>query len=497
LEGSRVPGIFAAFAPEVRNPDFDRRAMIVRTTLPVQLRRIHRPGRWPLLFALVCLGWFVTAPVLQAQTVNRLVRAILEDAEGRLLIGGSFTQFNAQPRESLARVLADGTLDTNFVAQITAPLTAAALSIDAEGRIVVGGDLRQTRPGGGGFQRNVTRLMPDGGRDATFTGAGTDGSVLSVAHDAEGRIYVGGEFGSANGIPWRYLARLLPNGDLDTNFVAHPSGPVSVIRPLPGGQCLIGGAFDSVNGIPRGRIARLRADGSVDPDFAAGAGFSGGSFSSVDALALRPTGEILVGGSFTAFDGTALSGLAQLNSSGRLTPGFDAVSLSPPVVHCLHLLADGLVLVGGSFTNVAGAPAPSLIGLRRDGSRDEAPPEVSPGPSTLAVTVARDGALWIGGTFQRVAGQSRPWLARIPLEPSTPVLRLTLIEAPGIVFGFRFPTVGGTRYRIEARDSLGSAAWRTLAEFVGSGADHTYRQGSWTSAEQFFRVVAEPASTLP
>src|SRR5690554_7231419 len=53
------------------------------------------------------------------------------------------------------------------------------------------------------------------------------------------------------------------------------------------GKILIGGNFTSYNGVPRNGIARLNSDGSIDNSFDRGSGVSGVS-SRVEAIAITP-----------------------------------------------------------------------------------------------------------------------------------------------------------------------------------------------------------------
>ena len=75
------------------------------------------------------------------------------------------------------------------------------------------------------------------------------------------------------------------------------------------GKVLIGGWFTRVNGVARNSLARLNPDGSLDTSFLNGLNGPDGE---VYALALQRSGEILVGGSFTVFSQTPRSYLAQL-----------------------------------------------------------------------------------------------------------------------------------------------------------------------------------------
>jgi uncharacterized delta-60 repeat protein len=177
--------------------------------------------------------------------------------------------------------------------------------------------------------------------DTAFQPPSTQGEVASVASQPDGKILVGGAFGS--------ILRLHVDGSRDNGFVSAPGSSVQSVVVQPDGKVLIGGYFTDVNGTARSRIARLNADGTLEPNFDPGAGV-GGTNTSVDAVALQPDGKVLVVGSFTTVDGFFRPGvarllgepslaIARLGSNALLSwptnaPGFilqSAPALEPPV----------------------------------------------------------------------------------------------------------------------------------------------------------------------
>ena len=95
-----------------------------------------------------------------------------------------------------------------------------------------------------------------------------DNNVRAVAVQADGKVLVRGDF---NLVAWPVvsrpgIARFNANGSVDTNFNPQVSGSSDPCPLLvqPDGKILIGGELTSVNGIPRNGIARLDADGNLD-----------------------------------------------------------------------------------------------------------------------------------------------------------------------------------------------------------------------------------------
>ncbi len=66
------------------------------------------------------------------------VRSIVLQADGKVIIGGKFTGLNGTPRNRVARLNADGTLDTTFNADGLATTEVLGLMLQGDGRLLVG-----------------------------------------------------------------------------------------------------------------------------------------------------------------------------------------------------------------------------------------------------------------------------------------------------------------------------------------------------------------------
>jgi hypothetical protein len=140
--------------------------------------------------------------------------------------------------------------------------------------------------------------------------------VQALALTRSGQVLIGGAFTTCSGTPRRRIARLHNDGRLDLSFDPGP-GPnsnVLAVAVQPDGRVWIGGAFTSAAGVPRGYLARLNADGSVDSGPDLGSGPNG----PVQWLAWRPDGRLFVGGAFSEVNGFSRNGVALLNAEPRL-----------------------------------------------------------------------------------------------------------------------------------------------------------------------------------
>ena len=126
------------------------------------------------------------------------VRALVVQPDGRILVGGFFTNFNSLAYSHLVRLNANGSLDTTFTFGSGANGDVSAISVQADTRIVVGGTFSQFN----GVTRNgITRLNPDGTTDYSINfGTGADGPVAVTLVEPDGNMDLGGAFANFNGV---------------------------------------------------------------------------------------------------------------------------------------------------------------------------------------------------------------------------------------------------------------------------------------------------------
>lgn len=285
------------------------------------------------------------------------VDCLAVQADGKILVGGHFTSLCGQPRHNLGRLNPDGTLDEEFAPSVgpesmpggyPCPLVRA-LAVQADGKILVGGCFTELA---GGWRGNLGRLNPDGTLDDDFQ-ANTDGEVMSLALHYDETILAGGSFTTVRGRPRSHLARVWPDGTVDEWFDPEPDGNVRALAVQADGSILVGGRFDSVAGWPCTNIVRLTDNGWLDNTFRSWAGPS-----RVESLVPQADGKVLVGGAFTWLAGAPRNGLGRLNRDGTLDDTFNPEPLPGDWGRpfCFALQPDGAVIVGGDFSSLAGQP---------------------------------------------------------------------------------------------------------------------------------------------
>lgn len=259
--------------------------------------------------------------------------SVAVQTDGKLLVAGSFTSVAGLPRTNLVRLQTNGLVDLTFKTNFITSGAIETVALQSNGRILIGGAFTNVN---GVVRSGIARLNADGTLDTSFNpGSGLDGPVKTIRVQADNRILLGGHFFNFNKIIRQGIARLLTDGSLDTSFdpgtgaeapsaVASSWPAVEAIEIQGDGRLVLGGKFTVFDGVARAGIVRLHWDGSVDTSFDPGLGPNG----AVSALAIQPDGHLLIGGDFTQVGGSARQRVARVLSNGT-TPVTPVITLQP------------------------------------------------------------------------------------------------------------------------------------------------------------------------
>lgn len=244
------------------------------------------------------------------------VRALALSEGGYLLVGGDFATWDGQPRSGLVRLDPYGGVDTSFAAWVVGAVHAVA--VQADGRIVVGGSFTSVVTGGTtNAIQGLARLNPDGSLDETFVGGpGVTGTVRALAIQPEGQVLIGGDFTTVGGVSVTNLARLSSTGEVDASsqLGSGPNGRVLALGVHSSGKIYLAGEFTLFDGQSRNRFARLRADGALDTSFDIGEGAN----DTVRALLVAPNSSSYIGGQFDRVNGQPRQRFARILGDEQL-----------------------------------------------------------------------------------------------------------------------------------------------------------------------------------
>jgi len=254
------------------------------------------------------------------------VNSVVVQADGRILVGGAFSNFSAQTpsRSFLVRLNSNGTVDTSYAPAING--TVNVLAVQSDGKLVVGGDFTSV----GGLPRGrLARLLSSGALDPTFdTALGANDSVVALLVQADGKVVAAGDFTEFAGQTRSRIVRLTTSGSVDSGFAAATvNGAILSLGAEREGGVICSGSFTEINSIPRARIARFLPDGSLDRDFDP----AGGANAEVRAVLPRTDGTVFLAGLFSEYQGTAVNSVVAVLSnavSTRITYSPRAVAAS-------------------------------------------------------------------------------------------------------------------------------------------------------------------------
>jgi uncharacterized delta-60 repeat protein len=196
---------------------------------------------------------------------NSAIGLMAYQSTGKLIITGAFTTYNGIARPGIARVNSDGSLDTNFDPGTGADQSITGIGIQDDGKIVIGGFFSNYN---GVPRKGVARLLPDGSLDASFNpGAGANSYVSALVLQSDGKIIIAGGFTAYDGTPRSKIARLHFGGALDTSFdpgFGPSGGDITTMEMQFNGRIVLGGFFTSYNGTSRNHIARIYGSPPLD-----------------------------------------------------------------------------------------------------------------------------------------------------------------------------------------------------------------------------------------
>jgi uncharacterized delta-60 repeat protein len=159
-----------------------------------------------------------------AANLDGPVYSIALQADGQIVVGGAFlTAGGATNHNCLVRLNPDGSVDPTFDSGqgIGAPVgtlgAVYSVSVALNGRVIIGGNFTNYN----GFSRNFfARLRTDGTLDTAFDiGSGANDIVRATTVQSDSAVIIGGDFTVVDQIPRNYLARIHGEERIDRTLV--------------------------------------------------------------------------------------------------------------------------------------------------------------------------------------------------------------------------------------------------------------------------------------
>jgi uncharacterized delta-60 repeat protein len=284
--------------------------------------------------------------------------------DGKVLIGGNFTNYNGYIRNKIARINQDGTIDLSF-------------------------------DPGSGFSNTLS-------------------SIKDIKIQQDGKILVAGDFTSYNGTNYSGIIRLNQDGSLDTSFIPQTGiyqFQINSVDIQADGKIIAGGPFAYI-GTTNVRIVRFNIDGTIDPTFNPNAN---GSATNINKILIQPDGKVIIAGMFSSMNGNqSIKNITRVDTNGNIDAGFLVGSDPQGMIYDLHLDPNGKIVVVGSFTIWNSITAHRILRLNSNGTFDSSFNSGDGANNAInCVTNQADGKYLIGGTYSQYNSISRKGYARL------------------------------------------------------------------------------------
>lgn len=320
------------------------------------------------------------------QGLNGAVRCMAEGPDGKIYVGGNFTD-------------AGGTTDADYLARWN-PTTEAwesviagindqvrCMAFDANGDLYIGGSFKDLGSADGDY---IAKIDIANGT-ASALGTGLNNVCRTIAIDTGGIVYAGGVFSLAGGVS--NTARIAKwNGNTWSALSTGLNQPVNALTFAPNGVLYIGGEFTNADGTYGDYLCYWNGTtfnriGSVE------------LVSYVHSLAFGATGKLYVGGSFwDAGDIPAADRIAVWNGLKWEPLGVGANSAVYEV--CVN---SGKVYAGGAFTTIGGLTLTDRVAVWSNGAWQPLDIDLPGTAFVHSILPASDGSLYIGGAFSTIA----------------------------------------------------------------------------------------------
>lgn len=326
-------------------------------------------------------------PYLNNPSIDGQVIVSIPDGAGGWYIGGDFNSVAGQPRYKLARINADGTLNS-FNADVYAwkkGLSSRVFALLLDGTtLYVGGEFNEI---GGQPRANLASIDTVTSTVTNWT-ANTTGQVHTLAK-INNTLYIGGLFQAAQAVASSGAAVDMSTSQVLVQNALVSGGAVTASISDGAGGWYIAGSFTSVGGLPRQGIARIHSDGSVHS-------FSSSVTGSVYTMILDGT-TLYLGGGFSNIAGSARNNIGAIDLLTGLATSWNPGSNG--FVNTMEMYGS-TIYVGGSFSNIGSQNRSYLAGVDKStGLATAWNPVLNSAVSALAVVGSN---IYVGGGFTQI-----------------------------------------------------------------------------------------------
>jgi uncharacterized delta-60 repeat protein len=394
-----------------------------------------------------------------------------------LLIGGSFTLYNAPVLGGIAKIDSTGNLDSSFNMGSGQGGTPYFFIQQPDGKYLMGGFNITSYSGSSG--NRIFRINQNGTNDTTFNlGSGASNSAYDAKSYSDNSNIIVGNFLTYSGSTVNGMVKVTPSGNIDTSFnrgfgfANSGIGPAQVVAVQPDGKAIVGvqsNQYSSSNN----SLCRTDLSGSYNAgpgttfNYGVGMGLTNGVYTAVT----QSDGKIILGGSFTTYSGssTNTTRIVRINPNGTQDTSFVTGVGFNSDVYRIKIQPDGKIIAVGGFTTYSGSSTLTIVRINSNGTRDTSFNVGTGFGSTMNnIAIQPDGKILIAGSATTYSGSAISYLVRLT---DSGAIDPTFNTGTGF-------SVGGIVYGL---------ALQPDGKIVAGGAFTTY-SGSSTSTTRIIRL---------
>lgn len=205
------------------------------------------------------------------------INAVIIMPDTKIIAAGGFDSYDEFTANSLVRLYDNGKKDPTFNIGYGFNNEVNVSVVQSDDKIIIGGSFDNYDSF---VSSKIIRLKANGLIDDSFNvGNGFDYKIRALAIQTDGKIIAAGDFNLYNGNAKDRIVRINIDGSIDNSFnlgivlsghYAENIGNyyISTIAIQTNGKIIIGGNFKFINGISQGLdFARLNSDGSLDSSY--------------------------------------------------------------------------------------------------------------------------------------------------------------------------------------------------------------------------------------
>lgn len=157
---------------------------------------------------------------LKISNDNNSILSIVEQIDGKYLIGGNFEKFNGLTSKNIVRLNSDGSVDNTFNVGIGFDNIVYEIALQNDGKIIVAGKFNKYN---NSTQNHIVRLNTNGSIDDTFnskegfydsTGVSNSNTQFNISFNPDGRILLSGGFIFYRGIRQHHITLINKDGTI-------------------------------------------------------------------------------------------------------------------------------------------------------------------------------------------------------------------------------------------------------------------------------------------